>query len=156
MGNIGFIDTGTIGQITTVSSVTSTIGAAVVFPTTSTLGAAVTIPTSSTINNLYAGVSYTPVSKYVVYTSATALASVWIPASGKKWYMTDLIISASTVSDVTLVDTTNTLVTFTFGDNGGIVSNFRTPLVATSANGTLRIATSAGSVSFLASGWEVA
>jgi hypothetical protein len=125
-------------------------------PVSFSVGSTINFAITSTVQNLYAGVGYTPVSKYVVFTAATALASVWIPTLTKKWYMSDLIISASTSSDVTLIDTTATLVTFTFDNRGGAVSNFRTPLVSALTNGTLKIATSAGSCSFLASGWEAA
>jgi len=154
MGNIGFIDTGTIGQITTVSSVTSTIGAAVVFPTTSTLGAAVTIPTSSTIIAKLGEAAYTSTAIYYQYVASTALATIWTPAAGKRFNITDLMISTSTSSDITLIDNTNTISIFYFDNRGGLVSNLRSPYVSSSITASLRVATTTSTVSIFVNGFE--
>jgi hypothetical protein len=110
--------------------------------------------TSSTIQSLDAGAGYTEITKYYQFFSAQSSTAIWIPASGKRWVITDLNISTSTNSDITLIDGTSTLITFYFETRGGAVSNYRTPIVSSAVNNILKITTTASSCSILLSGYE--
>lgn len=110
--------------------------------------------TGSTIQSLYAGPGYTISNKYVIWNAAQSSTAIWTAAASKRWHITDLIISASTSCDVTLIDDTSTLTTLYFDNRGGAVSNFCTPIQATGTTTSLRVTTTASTCSMLLTGYE--
>jgi len=142
----------TIGDINDITG-TITDKTGWVLSTTSTVP--VSFATTSTVQALNSGVGYTPIKKNARFTVAQSSTIFWQPASGKKWYLTDLIISSLNAVTIDLIDTTSTLTTLYFAANGGLSSNFKTPLVASATNGTLLVTTTAATLSILASGYEV-
>jgi hypothetical protein len=91
--------------------------------------------------------------------SATACA-LWTPAAGKKFAVTDIIVSASASGTLTLFDhadgTASRVAKFNFAANGGAVINYRKPRISSTADYVLKYTasnTAAGSVTV--SGYEV-
>ena len=114
----------------------------------------VTFATSSTIITVNGGVSYAMSQKNFIFTAAQASTAIWTASAGKRFTITDLIISASTSLDLTLIDNTSTLITFYFDNRGGAVSNFNTPIQSSTITGALRVTTTASTCSILVTGYE--
>lgn len=95
------------------------------------------------------------------YTNAGAVTDgiVWSPASGKRWYVTDLIINTSAAAVVTLEDDKaggdDPVLKLDLAANGGMVANFKTPLASGEDAADLIITTSAGNIYVTAIGYEV-
>jgi len=101
-------------------------------------------------------INYTIVNKHVTSSDATGGVTIWTPAAGKKWVVTDLIISAGAAMTVTVKDGTTTILILYLAANGGAVSNFQTPLESTTADNNLTVTTSAaGNIAITATGYEV-
>jgi hypothetical protein len=97
--------------------------------------------------------------KYTFSTGAASDVIVWSPAAGKRWYVTDLIISTSAAAVVTLEDDRTTgdtaVLTLDLAANGGTVCNFKTPLASGEDAADLIVTTSAGNIYITATGYEV-
>lgn len=99
------------------------------------------------------------VNKY--YTSAGAATDgiIWSPAAGKRWYVTDLIISVSAATTVTLEDDKaggdNVVLKLDLAANGGMALSFKTPLASGEDAADLMVTTSAGNIYITANGYEV-
>ena len=101
----------------------------------------------------FAGVNYAPIHKNSIYLGSTAQAALWVPAAGLKINLTDMAISASTAAQVDIIVGNSTIGPFFFGNNGGLISNYNTPTVA-SANGTMFVASSGGTITVTTDGFE--
>lgn len=96
-----------------------------------------------------------PVEKIASFTAAASTVAVWTPAAGKRWNLTDFVISAKNATDVALYDgTTSTKAIFYFADNGGVVMDLQTPFISTGTNTPLRISLTASTLSITTSGYE--
>lgn len=102
------------------------------------------------------GIAYTPISKFFT-ASYPSESTVWDPTAGKKFVVTDLIVSASAAGSCILKDGTGgtTLATLMFAANGGAVSNFNTPWQSASADNNLTITPSAGTQYITVNGYEI-
>ena len=94
--------------------------------------------------------------KDVQSTDASGGVNLWVPASGKKFVITDIIASADTAMTLTFADGVTTIIEVYLAANGGFVSNFQTPIESTTANNNLTItASAAGNVSVTVTGYEI-
>ena len=95
---------------------------------------------------------------FQTYAGGTTGASVWIPASGKRINVTDLILSSNDGGTVTVIasgkgNTAGTFGQFYFAALGGLSKQLITPFVG-SVDGALQITTTGGTVSISAGGFE--
>lgn len=96
-----------------------------------------------------------PIKKY--YASGdTNENTVWEPAAGNKFVITDLIVSATAAGTCTLRDGAGgtTIALFSFAANGGVSANFQTPLVSATADNHLTIQASAATQYITVLGYE--
>jgi hypothetical protein len=95
------------------------------------------------------------------YTNAGAVTDgiVWSPAAGTRWYVTDLIVNTSAAATVTFEDDKaggdDPVLKLELAANGGMVSNFKTPLASGEDAADLIVTTSAGNIYICAIGYEV-
>jgi len=87
-------------------------------------------------------------------------ATVWTPATGKKFVLCDVILNLSAAGTITIFDATDNttlrVAKLTLADNGGAVINYRKPYVSAAANNVMKYTTGAGSTGTLTvSGYEV-
>lgn len=99
------------------------------------------------------------VRKYYTNAGAVTDGIIWSPAAGKRWYVTDLILTVSAAATVTLEDDKaggdDPVMKFELAANGGLVSNFTTPMASGEDAADLLITTSAGNVYVTICGYEV-
>ena len=100
------------------------------------------------------------IKKYYSSAGAATDGIIWSPTSGKKWVLTDLIISSAVASTVYLEDDLSTgdssLMAIVLAANGGICKRFSTPIFSGEANSDLLITTTgAGAVYVCATGYEI-
>ena len=127
--DVGIVTGGTIGDITKVTKV-DLIG---------------------TISESYdGGVAWTPTRKFLE--SVQPSGTLWSPTAGKKAVMTDLMISALSSGTIEL-RSAGTLGVFKFGAEGGLVSNFKTPIEGT-VDSLVRVFQSGGTMWLTALGRE--
>jgi hypothetical protein len=104
-------------------------------------------------------INYTAVRYYYTYSGAVTDGIVWSPASGKKWVITDLIINTSAAATVTLEEDKSAgdavVMKFELAANGGVSTNFQTPLMSTEDDADLIVTTSAGNIYITVSGYEI-
>ncbi len=95
------------------------------------------------------------------YTSGTPVTDgiVWSPAAGKRWHVTDLIISVDTACIVTLEDDLaggdEVRLKLDLAANSGICKKFNVPLHGKEDASDLVVTTSAGAVYITATGYEI-
>jgi len=100
--------------------------------------------------------NYTFVHKHDEQTTAQTDKVLWDPTAGKKFVITDIVVSVDTAMDVHLEDGTTKIYQWHFAANGGCVMNLRTPYQSTTANNNLTYTTStAGKISIAVDGYEV-
>lgn len=104
-------------------------------------------------------VNYTPVRKYYTNAGAVTDGVVWSPASGKKWVVTDLVINTSAAATVTLEEDLSAgdsvVMKLDLAANGGVSTNFQTPLQSGEDDADLLVTTSAGNIYITAIGYEI-
>jgi len=101
-------------------------------------------------------VNYTIINKHVSSADATGGVTVWDPTAGKKFVVTDLIISTDTAMTVTVKDGATNIMVLYLAANGGAVSNFQTPLQSSTADNNLSVtASTSGNIAVTATGYEV-
>jgi hypothetical protein len=69
--------------------------------------------------------------------NATSTHDVWVPNTGKKFVITDIIISAKSASVVTLQDDVSIIRKYYLGPEGGVCENLNTFYVSSAANNIL-------------------
>jgi hypothetical protein len=125
-----------------------------------TINSVSNVATVNVIPNQYilAGVT-SHVNKYYTNTTATTDGIVWSPASGKRWYATDLYINVSVPAVVTLEDDKtagdNVVWKGNFAANSGWSHSFTTPLFSGENTADLIITTDTGPFYMLVTGYEV-
>lgn len=99
------------------------------------------------------------VKKFYTYSGAVTDGIVWSPAAGKRWYITDIIVNVSAACTVTFEDDLtagdSVVMQFEFAANGGMVSNFNTPLFSGEDAVDLLVTTTAGNIYITVTGYEV-
>jgi len=104
-------------------------------------------------------VGQVPVRKYYTNAGAVTDGIVWSPASGKRWYITDIFINTSAASTITLEDDLtagdSTIWKAELAANSGWSHTFETPLKSGEDTADLLITTTAGNVYVLVSGYEI-
>jgi hypothetical protein len=99
------------------------------------------------------------VKKYYTNAGAVTDGIVWSPASGKRWYVTDLIIQTSAAATVTLEDDLaagdSAVMKFELAANSGITHSFQTPLFSGEDAADLLVTTSAGNIYVTVTGYEI-
>jgi hypothetical protein len=99
------------------------------------------------------------VKKYYTNAGAVTDGIIWSPAAGKRWHITDIILNVSAASVVTIEDDLaagdSPVMKFELGANGGMVSNFKTPLFSGEDEADLLITSTAGNVYCTVVGYEV-
>jgi len=99
---------------------------------------------------------YTLVCKFLNSSDATTAQNVWDPTTGTKFVITDLILSVDTAGWYKILDDTTVIMQFELTATGGVVSNFQTSIVSTTADNILKIqAESAGEVNITVCGYEI-
>lgn len=95
------------------------------------------------------------------YTNAGAVTDgiIWSPAAGKRWYVTDLILTTSAASTVTIEDDLAAGDSVVFkaelAANSGVSHYFTTPLFSGEDAADLIITTTAGNIYVTVSGYEI-
>lgn len=99
--------------------------------------------------------AYTPVKKKGFYTTQQSDQPLWTPATGKKFVITDIIVSVGVAMRVYLQDDASKMWEWMFAANGGAVINLETPDESAAVNNVLSITTSAeGRCSIKVLGYE--
>lgn len=99
--------------------------------------------------------------KAVDFTASQTAQSIWTPASGKKFVITDYEISFSAAGAITVYDgntdnTTQRVCKWNGAANGGVVHPYKKPFVSSAADNILKYSTgtgAAGSLIFI--GYEI-
>jgi hypothetical protein len=100
-------------------------------------------------------VAYTVKLNDIQSADASGTVTVWTPATGKKFRITDLIISVGAALSVTLLDGTTTIGIIYMAANTVWSHSFQAPLESTTANNAFKIDTSgAGNISVTVLGYE--
>ncbi len=108
---------------------------------------------SGNIKVVDAGIGYAGIKKNVNIGIVTD-STVWVPATGKKVVITDMIISTNSVNNVTMKHGSTTFLgPLYFAANGGLSSNLKTP-VKGGTDEAVTITTTAGNTSVTLSGRE--
>lgn len=136
-------------EFATAESVRITDGTSVIFTGTN----AGTVSISGIVNTRFDGVSYTTIRRSFEFTTSASTV-IWAPSTGKRWNITDIIISTTSSCTVTLLDGTSTIVRLYLAANGGMVSNFTTPLSSAGTNTNLNINTTASTTFITLLGYE--
>jgi len=103
--------------------------------------------------------SATGIKKAYDWTGAVTDIAIWTPSSGKKFVVTDIVISCTAACVVTLYDSTDDLtgrlLKGSFAQYGGMVVNLAKPYVSAAANNVLKITTGATGGYLMVKGYEV-
>jgi len=111
---------------------------------------------SGTVTTNKGDTSYTKVKKTGFYTTQQTDTILWDPTAGKKFVITDIIVSVDTAMAVHLEDGTTKIWGWDFAANGGAVINLQTPDESSTADNNLTITMGAsGKCSIKVLGYEV-
>lgn len=102
-----------------------------------------------------------PIKKAVDFTASTTGGTIWTPATGKIFVITDYEITFSGAGLITIFDqtddTTNRVCKWNGAVSGGVVHAFRKPFKSSTVNNVLKYTTGAGCVgSLIFYGYEAA
>lgn len=99
------------------------------------------------------------VKKYYANTGSVTDGIVWSPAAGKRWYVTDLILTTSAAATVTLEDDLaagdSTVLALDLAANSGVSHSFQTPLFSGEDAADLLVTTTAGNIKITVVGYEI-
>lgn len=111
--------------------------------------------TSGNITTHKGDTAYDKVKKTGFYTTQQSDTALWAPASGKKFVITDIIVSVDTTMRVYLNDDATKIWEWHFAANGGAVINLQTPDESVAIDNVLSITMdAAGKCSIKVLGWE--
>ena len=96
-----------------------------------------------------------PIRKYVAL-GGVGETTIWDPTAGKKWVITDIIVSCTANAGITFRDGTAgaTFMSFIMLANTTISMNLQTPLMSVAADNNFTAQTSAITVAITVSGYE--
>lgn len=102
-------------------------------------------------------VKHIPVHKNDRQTTGKASVILWTPTSGKKFVITDIVISVEKAGTFTVKDGSAIIDEYYFADNGGCVKNLTFPYISEKVNNTLNYSSlgMAGKTSISVDGYEV-
>ena len=90
---------------------------------------------------------------------AASSGVVWSPTSGKRWVLTDLIVSTTPASNIRLEENLSegaaSLIAVDLAANGGFAKRFKSPIVCSEANADLIVTSTAGNITVTATGFEL-
>jgi len=111
--------------------------------------------TSGNITTHKGDTDYDKVKKTGFYTTQQSDTTLWTPAAGKKFVITDIIVSVDTAMRVYLQDDSTKIWEWHFAANGGCVINLQTPDESADIDNVLSITMDvAGRCSIKVLGWE--
>lgn len=84
---------------------------------------------------------YIPIIRFGKYSDAQTDKVLWSPAGGKKFVVTDIIISCNEACNVVLMDDDVHMFELYFDAKGGCVMNLQTPWKSTTADNDLKVIT---------------
>lgn len=121
---------------------------------------AVTNAGTFAVQNTDSVVAATLVTKTVDFTASQTAQTIWTPANGKKFVITDYDLSFSAAGAITVFDGTDDTTYRVFkmngATNGGAVHAYRKPRISAAANNVLKYTTGAGAAGSLTiHGYEV-
>ncbi|TVL99575.1 MAG: hypothetical protein CV087_17605 [Candidatus Brocadia sp. WS118] len=101
-------------------------------------------------------VNWTVIRKYLA-SGDTNENTVWDPTAGKKFVITDIVVSATAAGTCTLRDGTggSTIMILSFAANGGWSSNLTSPIISATADNNLTIQASAATQYIMVTGYEI-
>lgn len=104
--------------------------------------------------------SATLIHKTIDFSASETAQIIWTPTSGKKFVITDIIISCSAAGAITVFDntdsTTNRVVKGNFAANGGLTHPYSKAFISVAADNVLKYTTGAGIAgSITVSGYEI-
>lgn len=96
-----------------------------------------------------------PMRKYVAL-GGVGETTIWDPTAGKKWVVTDIIVSCTANAIITFRDGTAgaTIAIFAILANTTIKMNFQTPIMSTAADNNFTAQTTAATVAISLFGYE--
>ena len=101
-------------------------------------------------------VNWTAVHKDDQQTTAQTNTDLWTPAGGKKFVLTDIIVSVDTAMTVTFLDEAAKIIEVYLAANGGFTHQFKTPYPSATADNDLKYTTSTdGKISITVEGYEI-
>lgn len=117
------------------------------------------INADGSINVVTGSGSVALITKSYDWAGAVTAQNVWTPAGGKKFVITDIIISANISNTITLFDETdnltNRILKAYLTADGGLVCNYQTPRISAAINNDVKITTSGNGGSVTISGYEI-
>lgn len=156
-----YITSGTITTVTTVSDVDSAYITSGTITTVSDVNSAyITSGTITAVTSITNAVGTKPdvsTTTTVSHSTASGNAAIWTPTAGSKFVIGDVVISSQAANDVRLYESgvATNLVRGYFAANGGLTSNFRLAIKATTADRKLMVGqTAAGSLAITITGWS--
>ena len=107
----------------------------------------------------FAALGSNHVKKYYANTGAVTDGIVWSPAAGKRWYVTDLLLTTSAAATVTFEDDLGAgdsiVAAFDLAANSGVAHHFATPLFSGEDAADLLVTTTAGNIKITITGYEI-
>lgn len=107
----------------------------------------------------FAALGSNHVKKYYANTGAVTDGIVWSPAAGKRWYVTDLLLTTSAAATVTFEDDKSggdeIVAAFDLAANSGVSHHFGTPLFSGEDAADLLVTTTAGNIKISITGYEI-
>ena len=86
--------------------------------------------------------------KTIDFAASETAQAIWTPATGKKFVITDIMISCSAAGTITVFDgtdsTTYRVIKGYFAANGGLTHNYRKPFESAAINNVLKYTTGTG------------
>ena len=105
-----------------------------------------TQPISGTVTDSIT--SATLITKTVDFSASETAQAIWTPTSGKKFVITDMVISCSAAGTITVFDSTDTTATRIvkgyFAANGGLSQPYSKPRTSSTADNVLKYTTGSG------------
>lgn len=95
------------------------------------------------------GTSLTSIRNIGGYTAQQTAAALWTPASGKKFVITDIVISSLTAGVIQLIDNATVIREYKLAANSNIVESSKSPDVSALADNVLKVTTSAAMDCFI-------
>jgi len=123
-------------------------------------GVAVDVLTVPSSDNFDPVLGKTLVTKSADFTASQTGITLWTPASGKKFVITDYDISFSAAGAITVFDGSDTVANrvckWHGADNGGAVHTYKKPRISSTADNVLKYTTGAGAAgSITVHGYEI-
>ena len=77
------------------------------------------------------------------YSTQQTNTALWTPATGKRFVLTDIVVSSDAEGTITLLDNTTVIRKYYLGANGGVVENMMSDEESAAVDSVLKVTTSA-------------